>query len=802
MRESVNSNMMRLFQILLLLGFSQHTLAVAPKIMERIDVAIGEEQNRITVHFNLPVQYVTHVSNKANNEITVQFRPTLTPGFSKELLDRNETLSWHSSAEVPLRRVEFRGETIGLSSISYSFSTPVNDYSIERRGDSFSISLLLKKLKEVKHLQRMTTPSAATLSAAPKEKLTIQQKAATDPVADKGYVINLSSRKIPIDFAKIAPIPIADGKQLYTTQTSLEGQVWHRLRLGFYQTATDAQSALKEIRHYYPKAWIDHDDGGEKSRILSLGKPLDESLIKGSRLPARDPTQSAPSEKTERMISKAREVMTAGDYPVAIRLLTAVLEEGDTTHHQEALEMLGLAREHNRQLTHAGSIYGHYLELYPEGDAAERVRQRLAGVVSADAMPREKLRELKKVESEDPWELYGSLSQNYRFSGLASDFSDTDDAASQSSLSTGFDLSASRDFGDYEIRGELSTSHTKDFRDATADDASLYEIYMEAMAADDGWLGRLGRQRLNSSGILNRFDGAVAEFQTQENTRVGVYAGIPVESTSDLFIRGDKHFVGANAAFEGVIENWDFNLFIIDQRVHGLVDRRAIGGEARYFDPTKSLFGLIDYDIHHDLLTTTMLQGSWALDDDTRLYSTLDYRTSPFITTSNALTGQTVSSIDQLKTLFTASEIRQLAKDRSAESRTVSFGGSKSLSEHLQVSADLTASNTSGTPASGGVDATEATGTEYYLTLQSISNNILKEGDVGILGFRYSDASANRAYTLSANSRYPISSLWRISPVLASLTVKTRMITVTGWVSVPISTQSTGSAMISVLRWS
>ncbi len=165
-------------------------------------------------------------------------------------------------------------------------------------------------------------------------------------------------------------------------------------------------------------------------------------------------------------------------------------------------------------------LYSRYLKLYPEGEDSQRVSQRLAGVVSIDAAPKEKLRELKSDKSETPWELYGSLFQNYRFNGIESDFSDDDESVSQSSLATGLSLSVRREIDDYEIRGELSTSHTKDFRDAEADDASLYDAYIEVAAQNDSWQGRMGRQRLNSSGILNRFDGAVVEYEVKPDIRM------------------------------------------------------------------------------------------------------------------------------------------------------------------------------------------------------------------------------------------------------------------------------------------
>ncbi|MES9857085.1 MAG: SPOR domain-containing protein [Sedimenticola sp.] len=772
MRNKTLPTLLKLLQVLILLSFTQHSVAAASKVMERIEAKVGDNQNRITIHFNVPVRFSSQVVNKSANEITIQLQPRVIPGFDQNIINQKETLSWRPSAEIPLNRVVFRGEAIGLSSLSYSFSTSVSGYEIEESRDFFSISLLLKKSTRVKKIKlneaSLLIPPPATEKSKPGKipapKMTLNTG---------GYVINLASRRVPIDFNKIPPIPVIDGKHIYTTQATVEGQRWYRLRLGFYETSAEVKNALKEIRHYYPKAWVDRVKAGEQQQLLPLRESPDEATpsatgeSKDILLPSQQLKPSEPSDRSSRMLSKAHEVMTAGDYPMAIRLLNAVLEDDNRDNHQQALEILGLAREHNRQLAHAGKVYNRYLTLYPEGEASERVHQRLAGVELADAKPKEKLRELKSDDGAS-WETYGSLSQNYRLSGIESNFSDgeSEEIISQSALTTSFNISTRHEGDNYEFNGEISADNTKDFIDSEGGDTSLSDAYIEVISMEDNWDGKLGRQRLHSSGILNRFDGAVLGYGLNENIKVGLFAGIPVESSSDIFIRSDKHFYGASAAFEELIENWDFSTFLIDQRIDGLVDRRAIGGEARYFDPTKSFFTLVDYDIHYNVLTTTMLQGNWTFEDEIRVYATIDYRTSPFTTTSNALIGQTVTSISELKKTLSRSEIYQLALDRSAHSRTLSIGGSKPIVDRLHVSADLTVSNTSGTPSSGGVDATEATGKEYYFTLQAVTNDILKQGDVGILSLRLSEASTTQSIALSANSRYPISSIWRVNPRL------------------------------------
>ena len=67
-------------------------------------------------------------------------------------------------------------------------------------------------------------------------------------------------------------------------------------------------------------------------------------------------------------------------YSSSIRYLNALVAADNHKYSQEALELLGMARQRKGQYPHAVDIYERYLERYPEGPASDRVRQRLAGL--------------------------------------------------------------------------------------------------------------------------------------------------------------------------------------------------------------------------------------------------------------------------------------------------------------------------------------------------------------------------------------------------------------------------------------
>jgi hypothetical protein len=87
------------------------------------------------------------------------------------------------------------------------------------------------------------------------------------------------------------------------------------------------------------------------------------------------------------------------------------------------------------------------------------------------------------------------------------------------------------------------------------------------------------------------------------------------------------------------------------------------------------------------------------------------------------------------------------------------------LSPKLQINADASHSTIDGTPASGGVLATEESTYQYY-SGSLIASSVLKEGDVSIISARLSDSDTARVISFSFDSRYPIGRAWRINPRL------------------------------------
>lgn len=94
--------------------------------------------------------------------------------------------------------------------------------------------------------------SLPDLSAIPDLLLAASGSADTGP----RYAINLQSTLEPVDAASVPPLPGFENLRLYATQIEKDGKVWHRLRLGFFDSESSARLALESLRGRYPRAWV------------------------------------------------------------------------------------------------------------------------------------------------------------------------------------------------------------------------------------------------------------------------------------------------------------------------------------------------------------------------------------------------------------------------------------------------------------------------------------------------------------------------------------------------------------------
>lgn len=767
----------KLFRCVLIAGLFACVTGVQAAVMDAVESLDRKIPPELRIQFNVPVQYISHAPREAADEIEIQVR---FPQTGIQDLDTQQRLGAESSKAVPVIDIRYEPEDSSRGVITVRFKRRVRTLVLESADKrSLSISILTD--------QRQADPGNI-----PATKIT---SPTPDPAFKNRYVVNLKSSTRDIATPEIVDPGSREEYVVYTTKNTIDGRQWTRMRVGFFATKSDAVTFLNALKNQYPSAWITKASLKEIRDALSQARNIQKTP--GSKLtrippkkpaPVKEPEPTRPKTSDERiaaLMEDARQAVARGDYTRAIQLYTKVLEYPDHPYRRDALEFLGVAREKKGQLAHAISVYKRYLSLYPDGEASDRVRQRLAGLTTASKrIEPGRLKKNRRGDGARPWDFYGGISMFYRRDEDTSD--NIEDSVTQSSLSNDLDFTARRRTRTSDIQARFTGAYLYDFLDSGGgNETSISSLYLDATEKKHGLSMRLGRQSRSTGGVLGRVDGLLLGYKTTDWLSLNAIAGFPVASTRDR-VKTDRHLYGVSADLGTFANTWDFNTFYIEQKAEDIVDRRAIGGEARYFDSKRSLLTFVDYDLSYQSLNTLVMIGSWRLQDQTVFNASLDYRNSPILTTSNAIQGQPVTTIDELRDLFTEDEIRHLAEDRTAESKTFSLGVSRPINEKLQVNGDITVSNLSGSKGSdlngdGVIDTTlfdlngdgitetdiqpvPGTGYEFFYNLQLIGSSLVKTGDTSILGLRYSDTSTSNTATVSFNTRYPVNRVWRLNP--------------------------------------
>lgn len=476
------------------------------------------------------------------------------------------------------------------------------------------------------------------------------------------------------------------------------------------------------------------------------------------------------------LMDKARSaLLSERDYPHAIALYESVLAQGNTQYAPKALEYLGIAQERMGEREDAVSTYSRYIQTYPEPtEDAERVRQRLLSVETALAMaPQRRLGagSRKKTDTENGWLFAGSFYQYYLHDEFTVDGGGTETTGS--AVNSDVDFFARRRGAQSNTEVRVNAGYYYDLLDErNSTSTRVNTFYVEHGDAAQTWWVRGGRQTGRRDGVLGRFDGLKGSYALSDTVALTAVAGAPVDSPRDA-PDAERFFAGTALQIDSIFDALDVSLYAIEQRTDGLVDRRAVGTELRYFSPGISAFAVIDYDMFYSELNIGMLTLNWSPRTGTSFNLSADSRLLPLLTTQNSLQGQftdefqPVDGIGGMLDTYTDDEIYQFARDRTVSSQSVTLGGSQALSEKLRLSADLTSSSIDGTVTSGGVESLPATGDQYFGSIMLAGADLFGANDFTTLGLRWSETSTVNSSGVFVMGRIDLFEYWQIYARLA-----------------------------------
>jgi len=495
----------------------------------------------------------------------------------------------------------------------------------------------------------------------------------------------------------------------------------------------------------------------------------------------------------EDLMKLGHKALIAGENEQALGIFNALLNLPPNKQSQGAQEWVGVARQRSGEYVKAKAEYELYLKLYPEGDGAVRIRQRLASLQEAiNQLAQSKtVRPTRKI---DETRVYGSVYQYYyggysqtKITDKVTNSTTNIDSHDQSLMQSAFDVTGRYRKDEYD--NKLVVRGTQAYNLLATDDtrrnvSRLRALYYEH-SSQDSYLVRVGRQPGNSGGVLDfRFDGAWVRYTAvPQFLNVNLLAGQPRQfSLSSNFVPDDprnfradlkRYFYGANVDIGPIGQAWSGNLYYLNQMVNGVVDRRAVGTELRYAANGKNAFSLIDYDVSYKVLNVAMLNGTWVTEGTT--YTLLaDHRRTPYLQTTNALFGTPNAQLDMVNTT-NESLLRDQAKAVTATSDLFLAGVLHAVSKDWQLGGDFRYNKISGTgqtnclvilpgtstlflnpnaqtDAACSLQAQPGTGNILTYTAQAIGANFPFESTTFVANASYITSPAYRGQSLTLNS--------------------------------------------------
>jgi tetratricopeptide (TPR) repeat protein len=574
-----------------------------------------------------------------------------------------------------------------------------------------------------------------------------------EPQGTESYAVNLESSQQQFDRAAIEAAASAYKTQAYVSETDIDSEHWYRLRLGPFASRSEAQRILDAALAEHPRAWIAAND--EQGDLA----PAERAGVQA----AVSRPEDAPLTDLERdkIFIEARAALDKRQYPEAVELLTRLVRQPEYKARAQAQELLGLTRERAGQLAQAKAEYQAYLQRYPDGAGAERVRKRLQALSAASIAPRS----FESVAgSAGGWSLVGSTAVGYQYdkAQTVSAGTTTGNTALNAALVYG-DLLV-RDRGTrYDFTGRVDAGYTHNSSNVPGGSQDrTTAAYAELTDRSWGLSGRIGRQTLASQGIIGLFDGLAMNYQINSHFSVSAAGGYPAYTSYSGF--------SSHQQFETVGTEYTptlalvFDAYLFNETEEGLTDRRSLGFQARYSKPGYTAIALVEYDIYFQELNSATFIGNFRLGEHWIFGVNLDHRHSPLLESNNALVGQSATDLRALQGTFTAAEIKQLALDRTALSDTVVLSASRPLGERWQLMMDASALRLGATPESGGIPATPSTGLDKNASVQLAGASLLRASDLHIFGVRYDNSPASRSTTLSWDARFPVGGAWRFGP--------------------------------------
>lgn len=443
-------------------------------------------------------------------------------------------------------------------------------------------------------------------------------------------------------------------------------------------------------------------------------------------------------------MGEARAAMSRNDYEAAVLPLNRALNLPPNSQSQEAQELIGVARERLGEIDKARVEYELYLKLYPEGAGAGRVRERLVALGEPSVVLEGPKSVVGSETAAPAYTAWGSVSQFYYggqsrvqqtttvttpATGATTIDTNALTTTDQSQVITTADANGRWRQGPWDNRLVFQDAYTWNFLSGGSNSNRLNALYAETRYEPNNILARFGRQVGTSGGVLGRFDGGLGSWGFLPDWRLGLVGGELVDSPPGV----RQTFAGTSVDRDNLFTNTSGQLFGVYQRVVNVTDRIGVGGEVRYFDTTRTAYGLFDYDPTFHATNIASFQGTSQFATGTVLNVLLDYRRTPTLQLANVVVPAQTSDIAQLINLYGESAVRNEAKAFTPVSRVYLIGVTQPFAEKWQAGIDFRLSSLTGLPATAVTPAVPGTGNVYTYTAQLIGTSLTRFQDILVI---------------------------------------------------------------------
>ena len=494
------------------------------------------------------------------------------------------------------------------------------------------------------------------------------------------------------------------------------------------------------------------------------------------------------------LLRQAQTAFDKADYAASVEALNSALNLPPNPSSRRAQELIASARIRQGDAIRARSELELFLRLYPQGADSDRARQALAALPAQPAPPSAGATTLRPRPPVQPTTTLNASLAQYYFGGKSKtrtqEFQDSplgglptsiaDNSVTdtdQSQLQSNADLNWRHRDAEQEMRFVFRDTYSYDLLNKDKSKNRLSALYVDHRSYALGTSVRAGRQSPNSGGVLYLFDGVQGGYSFAPKWKVNGVFGVPTEKLLDA----KRSFFGASIDAEALTDQLSGNAYLMQQVIDGVVDRRGVGTELRFFSGGISASGQLDYDVLFKALNIAAFQGTWQFSDNTVINTLYDKRAVSILTLGNLLFFQgtgvpllvaTPTRVSDLLALSTLEQLRERSKAVTAYQRQALLGLTTPIAKQWQWGADVRLTHIGQVlPVPEiGFAGSPSTGRQWSTSTQFIGSNLYSTRDSHVLSLTYLSGPTMKARQVAYNNLSAIDTLWQVEPSIRYFT--------------------------------